>query len=517
MLPKIDEKNRNIVVFCAFSVIMLFALILRLKDTPSFPFDFDEGIHGYFSYMLYEKGVYQYVADVHGPFLYYMTAGVFTLLGDSIVTARLAPTLFSVAMILLSYPMRKRFGDLAFLVTSALFAFSPLFIMYSQVCRNDAFLAFFTLAMVVCVLLYLERRESRYLIVGAASLALSFTVKENALITLLIFASFLAVHYLYKILKSPDKTGATREILAEILQNVKKNNSTVFLCTMAFLLIYTLLFTSFLAHPDGLMKSFEGIYFWFDASVYGHTHLQNSIFNQPFHTYLELLSRYELPVLIVAFIGGVYYSFVEKNKFMQFVSYWALASLAIYSFIPYKTPWLSLHMLLPLILVAGGFLGRTFEFLLSEPELKKKGGGYGEGGGRGGRIFAVLIILLLIAGFYTYSLSNISHETNEGYAELEQYVKDVTGEDFETKILIIVPMGGTRYDYHWPLPWYVREYNLWVLKGIPPNVEETIRFHENPIFISPMEYAGYLDYAFQGLGYEKKSFDATNLIVYSPK
>ncbi|MHC1624382.1 MAG: flippase activity-associated protein Agl23, partial [Candidatus Methanospirareceae archaeon] len=82
---------------------MLFALILRLKDVASFPFDFDEGIHGYFSYMLYKKGVYQYVADVHGPFLYYATAGVFALLGDSIATARLAPALFSTAMILLLY------------------------------------------------------------------------------------------------------------------------------------------------------------------------------------------------------------------------------------------------------------------------------------------------------------------------------------------------------------------------------------------------------------------------------
>lgn len=116
MLLKSDKSNKTF-VFCAFSMIVLFALILRLKDVASFPFNFDEGIHGYYSYILYKTGEYEYLPGYHGPFLYYITAGIFALLGDGIITARLMPVLFGVGMVLLLYPIRKHLGVAGFLTT----------------------------------------------------------------------------------------------------------------------------------------------------------------------------------------------------------------------------------------------------------------------------------------------------------------------------------------------------------------------------------------------------------------
>jgi len=497
-MPLKFDKNNKTLVLRAFSIIVLLALIIRLKDIASFPFNFDEGIHGYHSYVLYKTMEYEYLPGYHGPFLYYITAGTFALLGDDIITARLMPTLFGVAMVLLLYPIRKYLGVAGFLATSVLLAFSPLFVTYSQECRNDVFLTFFTLATVVCVLLYLEKKKNMYLVLGAASLALTFTVKENAYITLFIFASFLVLCYLHKILKSGNSIKAIREAPTEIAQ--------IFMCIVVFLLIYI---APFFMHPNGFLGGWsESFYFWFNKiQLYGQSYPPI-----PFHFYLDLLVRYELPVLILATAGGIYYSLVERNRLMQFTFYWAVASLAIYSFMPYKRSWLSLHMLLPLILIAGAFLGRSLEFLLSKSKTKK-----------GERIFAVSIVIILIACHCAHALNNASslhYTTPTGeYEELCQYLNGVTDGKFQTTV-IVVPGSWDPVPIYWPLIWHIREHDF-MLAEFPTEIDkETIDEmvgRKNLVFISSKRTAEHLDAFLQELDYEKKAFDSVRLVVHHSK
>ena len=57
-------------------------------------FHHDEAIHAWFSYELLTKGAWVYDPSYHGPFLYYVTAGMFSLFGASDLVARLLPALF---------------------------------------------------------------------------------------------------------------------------------------------------------------------------------------------------------------------------------------------------------------------------------------------------------------------------------------------------------------------------------------------------------------------------------------
>lgn len=52
---------------------------------------------------LMTEGIYAYEPMYHGPFLYYVTAGMFSLFGDSDLVARILPALFGVAIIPLIY------------------------------------------------------------------------------------------------------------------------------------------------------------------------------------------------------------------------------------------------------------------------------------------------------------------------------------------------------------------------------------------------------------------------------
>jgi len=80
-------SNRKFIVPTIFTIILFSSLFLRLRGISSFPFDFDEGIHGYVSYILYRDGFYAYSYSHHGPFLYYVTAAAFHLFGDGIFVA----------------------------------------------------------------------------------------------------------------------------------------------------------------------------------------------------------------------------------------------------------------------------------------------------------------------------------------------------------------------------------------------------------------------------------------------
>ena len=86
-----------------FIVIFLLTVLLRFWQLDLKLFHHDEAIHSWFSYELLKTGAWVYDPSYHGPFLYYVTAGMFYLFGDSDLTARLLPSLFGTLLIPLVY------------------------------------------------------------------------------------------------------------------------------------------------------------------------------------------------------------------------------------------------------------------------------------------------------------------------------------------------------------------------------------------------------------------------------
>ncbi|MCG7854411.1 MAG: TIGR03663 family protein, partial [Methanoregulaceae archaeon] len=72
-----------------FFAIFLLALLLRLFVLDLKLFHHDEAVHAWFAWKLMTEGSYAYDPMYHGPFLYYVTAGMFTLFGDSDLVARI--------------------------------------------------------------------------------------------------------------------------------------------------------------------------------------------------------------------------------------------------------------------------------------------------------------------------------------------------------------------------------------------------------------------------------------------
>ncbi|UUX93502.1 flippase activity-associated protein Agl23 [Methanoplanus endosymbiosus] len=340
-------------------------------------FHHDEAIHAWFSWTLLTTGEYVYDPVYHGPFLYYITAGIFSLFGESDFVARFIPALLGALIIPLVYVIhRLGYLDKKQTIVAALFiALSPDMIYFSRFLRNDIFILFFTMLLLVALLCYFEKYELRYALLAGAAAGLGMSSKENMPIVIGIFGLYL----LYLIYRGKIQLPKFwwRDLAAGII-----------LATGIMALFYS----SMGSHPEVLMSGWmNAIEHW--TSVHGEERLGG-----PFYTYILLFILYELPVLILAAIG--IYRFVLRRKntntvegisdsgmlpdtdhlsgtnsgavlppavpklikdlpgslknaeFTGFCIFWMVFSVVLYGYIGEKVPWLLLHQLLPMIFVA---------------------------------------------------------------------------------------------------------------------------------------------------------------------
>ncbi len=92
----------------------------------------------------------------------------------------------------------------------------------------------------------------------------------------------------------------------------------------------------------------QGIYYWLEQQ-------QVARGGQPWYYYLLLLPLYE-PLILVFGLAGVVRAIVQPTRFRLFLVFWFAANMGLYSWAGEKMPWLVIHILLPLLLLAGSAL-----------------------------------------------------------------------------------------------------------------------------------------------------------------
>jgi uncharacterized protein (TIGR03663 family) len=317
----------------AYAVLVVVALVLRLIDLGDRPFHHDESQDAYFSWIFLERGDYEYNPLLHGPLRFYLTAGVFALFGDSDFTARLAPVLMGTLMVPLPYLLRAQLGRVGAFTAALLLAFGPSYLYFSRFAREDIYFAAITLALLVVVFRFLDRpRRYQPALIGGL-LALAFATKETTFII-----GFVAFTYFVWVLISP-----WRRLLIEPIRAVGLEAWGWALA--AFLGVYTVLFTTFLTHPEGVQGLWTGLDYWLGQHEVGRG-------GEPWNFYLVVLFGVEWPVLLLGAVGAV--AAVRRPTLLRVFLIWAFAlSLVIYSWAGEKFAWLVLHPLLPLLLLAG--------------------------------------------------------------------------------------------------------------------------------------------------------------------
>jgi uncharacterized protein (TIGR03663 family) len=494
--------------------VILLATILRFWDLGAKPLHHDESMHAFFSLTFARNPAsYQYDPLLHGPFQFHAEGFIFMVIlaaerifdiggaaGNPWIndaTARILPALFGIGIVVLPLGLRRQLGRIGALVAALLLAVSPTFVYFSRFLREDIYFNFFMFAMVVCAVQYAQKRSIRWIVGLFLSAVLAYATFEGFYLTMVIFASFLALLVLWELAYSLARrlpkeltrrerlffgraglllvAGGIGGILAYIglhvmnslnayitkntaeadVQVLQLENTTVlillylsiivaitvigvllwqisrddsqvslegepydeadedypppktlsnrleaifsapgrriaaireridhdekpflhmflgiswvhwFVGVVAAWIVFAALYWVLPPGPGGNLTwgqgfqigigrgVWQGLYYWLQQQ-------QVARGGQPVYYYLLLLPLYE-QLAIVFGIGGAVYSLLRPTRFRLFLVWWFVVSLGLYSWAGEKMPWLSIHILLPLMLLAAIMIERLIE------------------------------------------------------------------------------------------------------------------------------------------------------------
>ncbi len=527
---------------CLYLAIFALALFLRLYHLGVRPYHHDESIHAFFSWKITQQGVgdYQYDPVYHGPLLYYATAAMLWLFGDSDFTGRLSAVMFGLGILAFAWPLRRYLGRTAALALLALLSFSPSFTYFTRFVRHDIYLALCNLAFVYCAFRYGETRASKYLYLCGAALSLAFCTKEDMYFLGPAFLLSFALMMLWEVVHGSRPLG---DAVAECGQLLRRAALPLVTTAAIFAVIWLVFYTSIGAHPKNWNGVTRALSYWWGqheikriggpwwyyvpqfalydplivfpalAVMFGalvNASSSDAIFKAMRYAVgiglvafavLLYLGSALAPVVLIALFGlgaiGVARVWLP-DRFTRFVMMWALGSLCFYGWAQEKVPWLLVPQILPLAILAAIWFAR----LIETGAIRRAGTAL--------PLVAVgaLTGWTLITVNFLYDAPNPVEPHAHRHAEMLAYVQstyDITDKVMKRIDSIAETLGtGTKTrlavsgDATWPLSWYLRHY--------PVNWGADIRNVDTPVVITNTDTATSLDKALEEK-YDKVPFE----------
>jgi len=428
-------------------IVLLAAALLRLVFLTQKPLHHDEGVNGLFLVNLFRTGYYHYdPSNYHGPSLYYL-AVIPTAInnvfhwghGLSTFAIRFVTVAFGVGVVWLMLCLRRFLGSAAAFAAAAFATVSPGFVFFSRYFIHEILFVFFSLGVIVAWLWYRDTGKPRYLMLASASAALLFATKETWIITVVVW--LIAIPCTMIFLRLRNRADEISPWLPEPAPHADtRSTRKLYLQAVAlFVAIAILLYSSFFTNPRGILDSVLTFTYWTKTGRTG-------IYNREWSTYFSWLWQEEAPILVLGLMGTVVALIRARSYLTVFCAFWSIGIFTAYSLVPYKTPWLALSIILPLVIMAGDLVGQTYQ--------------------PGTRAFTAVLAGSAIC-FSLYQAIDISfvNYDNDSYA----YIYAHTKRDFlrlVNEIDAIAAANPAKKDIgitvmspeHWPLPWYLREY-----------------------------------------------------------
>ena len=329
----------------AYAVVLVGAFVLRLVGLETKPMHHDESIHAWFTWRLVTGEGYAYDPAYHGPVQFYLYSIASLVAGAGEAAVRAVPALLGSVLTVLPWLLREQLGRAAALVAATLLAISPSFLYFSRFAREDMAVAALTLGLIVVTFRMLDRPTRWQPPVLLGLLAASFATKETTYISVFVAGAFFALALAAQALgaRRSGRPFATVPLVAA----VRATGARAWAWGLtSFALVFTLLFSSFLLNPQGLRDGlYDSLSYWLSQHEVGRG-------DQPWFYYLVVLPAYELPIVLLGLIG-VATTFRKPTLLGLFLVWNVLVSLVVYSWAGERMPWLVVHPMLPLVLLAG--------------------------------------------------------------------------------------------------------------------------------------------------------------------
>ena len=427
-------------IFCALA---LLALAVRLPRLGERPMHTDESINAYIVGQVLTGEVFRYdPQDRHGPALVAETLPIVKLFGASKFAEltesqlRLVPALTGAVTVLMFGAGVEMFGFIPCLIAALLFAFAPLPVYYSRYFIHETLFVAATLGLILSGWRVVPQKNRLPAMLAGGCAALMLACKETA------FLHFFALGLagLGCCIFRADRKSGFRLLPPRVLL-------TAF---VIFLFTVVVLFSWFGRNWQvfaGLPRAVS----YLAARAGGEGH------EKPFWYYLSLLcggwsGGILLALAALGFVGVLRRVFSqpkpERPDPFFFLAIYALAILIIYSAIPYKTPWLTLNLWLPLTLLAG--LGAVWIWQRT--------------GAVRWWLWVPAVLLGTLLGCDTWNRA-FAHPTDEknpyAYAHtLEDLLRlPARLEELARQNKLSDPRIAVVAADAWPLPWYLRKFS----------------------------------------------------------
>lgn len=178
-----EDRNASKLWIGSSLVIVAIAALLRLYWLGLKPFHQDEGVNGVFLQTLLRDGVYKYdPSNYHGPTLYFFALASSYLFGLNDFAVRFVTVVFGILTVVLVLNLRRYIGTIGSLVAGLLVALSPGLSFISRYFIHEILFLFFTFAVVVCVLKFIENEPPGRIVVGTTALSLFVCLLPGAVL-----------------------------------------------------------------------------------------------------------------------------------------------------------------------------------------------------------------------------------------------------------------------------------------------------------------------------------------------
>lgn len=148
-------------------LITAIATFLRFFKLDLRPFHHDEGVNGFFLTTLFNDGVYKYdPANYHGPTLYYITLAFAKVFGLETIPVRASVAIFGVLTVVLAFFLKRYIGKIGSLFAALFLALSPGIVFISRYFIHEIFFVFLSLALVIAILFFIEKRRAGIFAIG---------------------------------------------------------------------------------------------------------------------------------------------------------------------------------------------------------------------------------------------------------------------------------------------------------------------------------------------------------------
>jgi uncharacterized protein (TIGR03663 family) len=437
-----------------FASIVVLAAALRLPALDARPMHADEAVHAAKFARLLEQGRYEYdPEEFHGPTLNYLTLiparvrGIARYADLDETTLRSVPAASGILLVAAHVLLVPCIGFRAAALAALLAAISPATVYYSRYYIQETLLVAFSFGALVSICRYLQRPRTSWAVAAGASVGLMAATKETWVIAAGSMAAALAFTW----------ASNWRQPAATLAPDRRRTPVPLGTAGLTALVVYGLLFSSFLSHPRGIVDSVTTYTTWMTRAGGASWH------NHPWHYYFGLLfftapaggpawteaaiGGLALVALVVTFARGGRSR--DEQRCVVLIGIYAVLMIAVYAAIPYKTPWCVLGFLHALILLAGVGGARLLEFSSGRQARPLVG-----------TILAAAVVHLAWLAWessarYGSDPRNpwVYAHTGRGVFEIARRVEALSGVHPLGAHMPIEVISGQNL---WPLPWYLR-------------------------------------------------------------